>query len=230
MGNKTNPIAFRLGGNREWNSRWFRPRKFKQYLKEDVLLSRWLKENLRRAHVTEVNYQRSSGGRLELTVHTARPGILIGRGGAGIEKVRRDIAKKLSEIRGEHVSPTSDAIHIEVQEVENADANAIVVAQSIAEQLERRMPFRRVLRRTLERVMAAKGVEGAKIAISGRLGGMEMSRREWVKEGRVPLHTLRANIDYAQIEAKTTWGVIGVKVWIYKGEIFDDKKATQGRK
>ena len=226
MGNKVHPIAFRLGVNRGWSSRWFSTRLFKQYLREDVLLLQWLRKKVRRAYVTEVNIERLSGGKLELTIYTARPGILIGRGGGGIEELRKAVREKLSEIRGE---PMEEEIRIEVQDVRNPDAHAAVLAQSIAEQLERRLPFRRIINRTLERALVAKGVEGAKIQISGRLGGMEMSRREWVKGGKVPLQTIRADIDYVQDEAYTTWGVIGVKVWLYKGEVFEEnKKKRQG--
>lgn len=227
MGNKVHPIGFRLGVNREWSSRWFAPRSFKQYLREDTLLVQWLRKRLRRAQVAEIQFQRLSGGKLQLTIHTARPGILIGRGGGGIEELRKEVGKKLLKIRG---TAAVEDVRIEVQEVRNPDARAAIIAQSIADQLERRMPFRRVLQRSLERALAAKGVLGAKIAISGRLGGAEMKRREWAKGGRVPLHTLRADIDYAQDEARTTWGVIGVKAWIYRGEIFEERKKKAQKK
>lgn len=221
MGNKVHPIGFRLGINREWSSRWFSPRSFKQNLREDILIGQWLRDHLRRAQVTQIQFQRLSGGKLQLTIFTARPGILIGRGGGGIEEIKKVVNEKLAEIRKK---PITEDVRIEVQEVRNPDAQAAILAQSIAEQLEKRMPFRRVLQRTLERALAAKGVLGAKMAISGRLGGAEMKRREWVRGGRVPLHTLRAEVDFAQHEARTTWGAIGVKVWLYKGEIFQEKK------
>lgn len=221
MGQKVHPIGFRLGVNRAWASRWFSPRMFKQYLREDVLLLQWLRERLKRSHVTSISFERLSGGKLQLTIHTARPGMLIGRGGGGIEELRKELRKKLEVIRK---APLTEDIRIEVQEVRNPDANAVILAQSIVEQIERRMPYRRVIQRTRDRAMAAKGVLGVRIAINGRLGGSEMKRREWVKGGKVPLQTLRADIDFAQDEAMTTWGVIGVKVWVYRGEIFEERK------
>lgn len=220
MGQKIHPIAFRLGINRGWSSRWFSTKHFREFLREDVLLLEWLRKRLRRAFITEINIERLSGGKLEITIHTARPGILIGRGGAGIDELRRELAKKLAEIRD--VKVQDGEVRIEIQEVRDPDAHAALLAQSIADQLERRMPFRRVINRTLERAMAAKGVQGARIQISGRLGGAEMSRKEWVHDGRVPLQTIRAEIDYSLDEAHTTYGVIGVKVWLYKGDIFTD--------
>lgn len=227
MGNKVHPIGFRLGVYREWTSRWFAPRSFRQFLREDVALQQWLRKKLRRAMVTEVRFERLSGGKLQVTIATARPGILIGRGGGGIEELRKELKARLSALRG---GKGADDVRIEVQEVQNPDGNAALIAQSIADQLERRMPFRRVLNRSLERALAAKGVLGAKIAISGRLGGAEMKRREWTQGGKVPLQTLRADIDFVQEEARTTWGTIGVKVWLYKGEIFREKTKQQSAK
>ncbi len=221
MGRKIHPLAFRVGVNQPWKSRWFSTKHFKEYLREDVLLLQWLRKKLRRAYVNEINIERLSGGKLEITIHTARPGLLIGRGGAGIDELRRELSDQLRGIRDVKELPDGE-VRIEVQEVRNPDAQATLLAQSIAEQLERRMPFRRIISRTLERAMAMKEIEGARIQVSGRLGGAEMSRKEWVRDGRVPLHTLRANIDYALDEAHTTYGVIGVKVWLYKGDIFDN--------
>ena len=225
MGQKVHPLVFRLGVNRAWSSRWFSARNFKEYLREDVLLLKWLRKRLRRAHVTDIIIERLSGGKLEITIHTARPGVLIGRGGAGIEELRNAVTEQLAQIRGgakDRKGTREQPVRIEIQEVRNPDAHAALLAQSVAEQLERRMPFKRVIARTLERAMATKEVQGAKIQVSGRLGGAEMSRREWVRDGRVPLQTLRSDIDYALDEARTTYGVIGVKVWLYKGDIFED--------
>ena len=229
MGRKIHPLAFRLGVNQPWKSRWFSKKHFREYLREDTLLLEWLKKRLRRAYVTDINIERLPGGKMEITIHTARPGILIGRGGAGIEELRHAVNEKLREIRGAHGmhQKKNDQVRIEIQEVRNPDAHASLLAQSVAEQLERRMPFRRVMTRTLERAMAAREVQGAKIQVSGRLGGAEMSRKEWVRDGRVPLQTLRANIDYALDEARTTYGVIGVKVWLYKGDLFSEEDITK---
>lgn len=227
MGQKVHPIAFRLGVNRAWASRWFSPRMFKAYLREDILLLQWLRERLKRSHVTSISFERLSGGKLQLTIHTARPGMLIGRGGGGIDELRKALRKKLETIRK---VPLTEDVRIEVQEVRNPDANAAILAQSVVEQIERRMPYRRVIQRARDRAMAAKGVLGVRISIKGRLGGSEMKRREWVKGGKVPLQTLRADIDFAQDEAMTTWGVIGVKVWVYRGEIFEERKKKNTEK
>lgn len=221
MGQQVHPIAFRLGVHRAWASQWFAKRMFKQYLREDVVLRNFLRERLRLSHVTEIRFERLSGGKLQVTIRTARPGMIIGRGGGGIEEIRKAVQAQLRKIRGTAVP---EEVRIEVQEVRDPDAHAVLLAQSIADQLERRMPFRRVLKRSLERALAARGIQGARIAISGRLGGTEMQRREWAQGGKVPLNTLRADIDYAQEEARTTWGVIGVKVWLYKGEVFKERE------
>lgn len=226
MGQKVHPVGFRVGSYRTWSSRWFTPRMFRRHLREDVLLTQWLRKRLRRAMVADISFERLAGEKLQVTIFSARPGMLIGRGGGGIEELRKAIRAELAAIRRE---PMTDDVRIEIQEVRNPDAQAAILAQSVAEQIERRMPFRRVLQRTLDRALAAKGILGAKILIAGRLGGSEMKRREWVHGGNVPLQTLRADIDYAQEEARTTWGVIGVKVWLYKGEVFYEKTGAKGR-
>ena len=221
MGQKVHPIAFRIGILKSWSSRWF-ARTHQGLLAEDVLLREWLRVRLRRSMVTAIDIERSSSI-VKVIIATSRPGMLIGRGGAGIEELRRAIIKKLSNIRGRVVNPSE--IKVEVQEVRNPDGQAALIGQSVAEQLEKRLPFRRVLKRAVERAMGAGGgVQGAKIAIAGRLGGSEMSRREWLADGKIPLHTLRADIDFAQETAYTTWGTIGVKVWLYKGEVFKEKQ------
>ena len=222
MGQKTHPMALRIGIFRGWASKWF-ALDYKERLREDILLREWLRKRLRRSFVNEILIDRS-GATIKVHISTSRPGMLIGRGGAGIEELKRTVLKKLEELRKQKVNPVD--IRIEVQEARNADSQAALVAQSVAEQLERRLPFRRVLKRTLERTMASPGVGGARIAIAGRLGGSDMSRREWIADGKVPLHTFRADVDFAQETAYTTWGTIGVKVWLYKGEVFKEKEET----
>jgi len=211
MGHKTHPTALRLGIIREWASKWFAVN-YQDYLREDTLLREWLRKRLRRSFVNEIAMERS-GTMLKIEIATSRPGMLIGRGGAGIEELKRAIVKKLEELRGKKPNPAD--VRLEVQEVRNPDSHAMLISQNVAEQLERRLPFRRVLKRTLERAMSAPNVAGARIAIAGRLGGSEMSRREWAADGKVPLHTFRADIDFAQETAYTTWGT--------KGEVFKEK-------
>lgn len=220
MGQKVHPNLFRLGVNRDWTSRWLVRGLPVAFLQEEARIRTMLKSSHRRAMVSGVEFERS-GSSLKIIIFTARPGVLIGRGGGGIEEIRKEIAQILQEKKSK--IPLRD-LKLEVQEVRNPDAYAVLIAQSVAEQIEKRMPFRGVLKRTLERAMSAPGIAGAKIEIAGRLGGSDMSRREWKGGGKIPLHTLRSNIDYAQDTARTTWGAIGVKVWLYKGEIFDEKE------
>lgn len=187
------------------------------YLKEDTALRDYLTKKLKRGLIEKIEIERTAN-RLAIFIFTARPGLLIGRGGGGVEEIRRDVVKRVGAIRG-----TKDIgeIRVEIQEIGKPDTHAAIMAQQVAEQLEKRLPFRRVLKRSLEKIMADKSVQGAKIMVAGRLGGAEMSRSEHLAQGKIPLHTMRANIDYAQGTGHTTYGIIGIKVWIYKGEVFD---------
>ncbi|MEK7181599.1 MAG: 30S ribosomal protein S3 [Patescibacteria group bacterium] len=213
MGNKVNPTGIRLGITTQWQSRWFGDKKmYREQLRKDVEIRELIVKKWKAAAIASVNIERSSG-LIRIIIHTSRPGVLIGRGGTGIEDLTRVVKKRF--FAGKKID-----MKVEVQEVKQAEANAMLVAQQVAEQLERRMPFRRILKGMLDQVEANKGIEGAKIEICGRLGGAEMSRREWLSRGKIPLHTLRADIDFARYEANTTYGVIGIKVWIYKGEKF----------
>ncbi|MBI2582894.1 30S ribosomal protein S3, partial [Candidatus Azambacteria bacterium] len=162
-----------------------------------------------------------SGTALRLLIKTARPGLIIGRGGTGIEEIRKEVVRLLEKLRG---PKEKIDLAIEIQEIRKPEFHAMVMARQMAGELEKRIPFRRVMKQTLDRIMQSKEVEGAKVALAGRLGGAEMSRTEWLAKGKIPLHTLRANIDYAQTEARTTYGAIGIKVWIYKGEVFGEKE------
>lgn len=215
MGNKVNPTAIRLGITTGWQSRWFGTKKnYREQLRKDVEIRELIVRKWKAAAIASVVIERSANA-VRLIIHTSRPGVLIGRGGTGIEDVSRAIRKRFFPAK-------KVGLKVEVQEVKNAETNAMLVASQVAEQLEKRMPFRRVLKGMLDQVEANKDVQGVKIEIAGRLGGAEMSRREWLSRGKIPLHTLRADIDFARTEARTTYGVIGVKTWIYKGEKFTD--------
>ena len=216
MGQKVNPIGLRVAVNKDWRSRWFAgKRTFGALLNEDLEIRALILKRLKDAAVADVILERYAN-RVRATICTARPGIVIGRKGQDIEKIREDLAKK-----------TGKEIYLEIREIRNADTNAQLVAEGIALQLERRVSFRRVLKRSIKMAMDM-GVQGIRVKISGRLGGAELSRVEWYKEGKVPLHTLRANIEYGFAEAATTAGRIGVKVWICKDKE-EPEKAVRGR-
>lgn len=229
MTHRVHPYIFRLGINTTWRSRWFNAKKYREFLREDVLVREWLKKKLRAAHVDSIEIERSQTA-TNIIVRTSRPGVLIGRGGEGAEKLKAEIVKKLQGMQPKNARPEKRDVKLTIEEVRSPETQAAIVGQMVADDLEKRMPFRRVLKQTIEKVMQSKGVEGVKIAIAGRLDGAEMARYEWLKKGRIPLQTLRANIDFAQAEAYTTYGVIGIKVWIYKGDIFKDKEAASPAK
>jgi len=209
LGQKVNPIGLRLNIIRTWDSIWYADRDYAKNLLEDQRLRRYLKKRLYHAGIAKIQIART-GDKIRVKLHTARPGIVIGKKGSEIESLKADIDKLTGR----------DCV-LDIQEVRRPEADAQLVAENIALQLERRVAFRRAMKKSVN--MALKfGAKGVKIACSGRLGGAEIARREWVREGRVPLHTLRADIDYGTAEAKTTYGIIGVKVWIFKGEVLSD--------
>lgn len=209
MGHKVNPIGIRLGISKDWNSKWYaNKRDFANYLVADLKVRELLKKKLAQAGVSRIQIERPAKN-ARITIHTARPGVVIGKKGEDIEKLRKDV----SDIMGVPA-------HINVNEVRKPEIDAQLVAENIAQQLERRIMFRRAMKRSVQNAMRL-GALGIKVNVAGRLNGAEIARSEWYREGRVPLHTLRADIDYGFAEARTTYGVIGVKVWIYKGEIFD---------
>lgn len=212
MGHKVNPQGIRIGITSDWKSRWFSKKDFASQLKEDIKIRELIFKQLKNAAVGGVEVERSVGA-VRIIIKTARPGIIIGRDGTGVEDIKKTIKDKFFKQKKLNLK-------VEVEEIKNMEENAMVIAQSVAEQLEKRMPFRRVLKTTLERMMENKRINGIKIEISGRLGGADMSRREWSAKGNLPLHTLRADIDFAKVTAKTTFGVIGVKVWVNRGEKF----------
>ena len=212
MGHKVNPQGIRIGITSDWKSRWFSKKDFPSQLKEDVKIRERIFKQLKNAAVGGVEVERSVGS-VKIIIKTARPGVIIGRGGTGVEDIKK-------MIKDEFFKQKKLNLKVEVEEIKNMEENAMVIAQSVAEQLEKRMPFRRVLKTTIERMMENKRINGIKIEISGRLGGADMSRREWSAKGNLPLHTLRADIDFAKVIAMTTFGVIGVKVWVNRGEKF----------
>ncbi|MBS0431241.1 MAG: 30S ribosomal protein S3 [Proteobacteria bacterium] len=215
MGHKVNPVGIRLGISKDWNSKWYAPkREFAHNLVADLKVRELLKTRLAQAGVSKIQIERPAKN-ARITIHTARPGVVIGKKGEDIEKLRKDV----SDIMGVPA-------HINVNEVRKPELDAQLVAESIAQQLERRIMFRRAMKRSVQNAMRLGGL-GIKVNVAGRLNGAEIARSEWYREGRVPLHTLRADIDYGFAEAKTTYGVIGVKVWIYKGEIFDFSQVGQ---
>ncbi|MDT5366989.1 MAG: small subunit ribosomal protein [Mycobacterium sp.] len=212
MGQKINPHGFRLGITTDWKSRWYADKQYADYVKEDVAIRRLLATGLERAGIADVEIERTRD-RVRVDIHTARPGIVIGRRGTEADRIRADLEKL-----------TGKQVQLNILEVKNPESQAQLVAQGVAEQLSNRVAFRRAMRKAIQSAMRQPNVKGIRVQCSGRLGGAEMSRSEFYREGRVPLHTLRADIDYGLYEAKTTFGRIGVKVWIYKGDIVGGKR------
>jgi small subunit ribosomal protein S3 len=209
VGQKIHPIGFRLGITKEHKARWYADgRKYPELLQEDYQIRRYVDEKLSNAGIADVRIERKAD-QIDLTIHTARPGVVVGRGGQGIEQLRTGLQAALKSNR---------QIRINVIEVSQADADAVLIAEFIAQQLEKRVSFRRVVRQAIQRAQKAQ-VKGIKVQVSGRLNGAEIARTEWTREGRVPLHTLRADIDYAYRTAKTIYGILGIKIWVFKGEI-----------
>ena len=213
MGQKVHPVGFRLGVTRTWDSKWYAGRDYQTLLHEDLRIRAFLKKKLYHAGISRIIIERAVS-KAKVFVHAAKPGIIIGKRASGLEALRSDLQKF-----------TSTEIFLNIIEVRKVETDAQLVAEDVAAQLEKRISFRRAMKRAMQQSMRSDA-EGIKIMCSGRLGGAEMSRREWYREGRVPLHTLRADIDYGFAEAKTTYGVIGVKVWIFKGEILPGGEAA----
>ncbi|MDZ3838689.1 MAG: 30S ribosomal protein S3 [Rhodospirillales bacterium] len=206
MGQKVNPIGLRLGINRTWDSRWFADESYARLLHEDLKIRKYVRERLAQAGVSRVVIERPAK-KARLTIHTARPGVVIGKKGADIEKLRKDLS-----------AITKSDVHLNIVEIRKPEIDAQLVAENVAQQLERRVSSRRAMKRAVQSAMRL-GAQGIRINCGGRLGGAEIARSVWYREGRVPLHTLRAHVDFGQAEARTTYGVCGVKVWIYKGDI-----------
>lgn len=208
MGQKVNPIGLRVGIIEDWRSKWFADKNYAKWLQEDLAIRKYIKTKLRATGISRVEIERAAS-KVKVSVHTAKPGIIIGKKGAGVETLRNELQKH-----------TTSNVLLNIVEVRKAELDAQLVAENVAQQLERRVSFRRAMKKAVSTTMRF-GAKGIRINAAGRLGGAEMSRREWYLEGRVPLHTLRANIDYGFAEARTTYGIIGVKVWIFKGEVLD---------
>lgn len=212
MGQKVHPYGFRLGYNKDWHSHWYAKRQFGEYLLEDLKLKRELKQKFAGAGVSHVDVERAAN-RMKIIIYTSRPGIIIGRKGAEIDKLKGDLSAR-----------TGREVLVSIQEIHKPELNAQLQAEKIAAQLEKRIAFRRAMRKAVEESLRF-GAQGIKVKVSGRLNGAEIARSEWHLQGQLPLHTLRADVDYGLAEAQTTFGVIGVKVWIYRGEILDPKAA-----
>ena len=218
MGNKVNPIGLRLQINRTWDSRWFaNTKEYGALLHEDLKIRDFIKKKCANAGVSRVIIERPHR-KCRVTIHTARPGVIIGKKGADIEKLRKEVAKL-----------TDSELHLNIVEVRKPEIDAQLVGENIAQQLERRVAFRRAIKRAVQNAMRM-GAQGIRINAAGRLGGAEIARTEWYREGRVPLHTLRADIDYAHVEARTAYGIIGIKVWIFKGEIMEHDPSARDRR
>ncbi len=211
MAHKVHPKGFRLKETKDWGSRWFDKKKFQEFLQEDYRIREFLEKKLKEASVQNIEIERFSG-KTSVIITTARPGLIIGRGGAGIEEIKKAIQK---------IAKVGKDVRIEIREVKNPWEYASLAAAAIAQQIEKRMPVRRVMKQSLSKMTEAKGIEGARIEVAGRLGGAEIARREWLQLGRMPRQTLRADIDYFLVVANTRYGTIGVKVWLYKGEKFE---------
>lgn len=224
MTHRVHPYIFRINQLYPWKSRWFNLKKFREYLREDTFLREWLEDRLRSAHIKSVEIERSPNT-LHIIIKTSRPGILIGRGGEGAEKLKQDIQGRLIKVwKRFKVIPEKRDIKLTIEEVRFPETHSAIAAQMIVEEIEKRIQFRRVMKQALEKISSAKDVKGVKISLKGRLDGAEMARYEWAKKGRIPLQTIRADVDYAEKTARTKYGSIGVKVWIYKGDVFSEVK------
>jgi len=215
MSHKVHPKSFRLGKLADWNSRWFDRKKFPEYLEEDFKIRELLKKKIGKLGLEKIEIERFPG-KLNIIIFSARPGLIIGRGGSGVEELKKELESKVFKN-----NKTKKEVRLEIREVKDIWSSATLSAQYIAQQIERRVHFRRVLKQALSKIVLSRQVKGARIEVAGRLNGIEIARREWLQKGRLPRQTLRADIDFAQTQAYCTYGTIGIKVWIYKGEKFE---------
>ena len=215
MGQKVSPKGLRIGGIRDWDAKWYADKNYVELLHEDIKIRKFLKDKLFQAGISLITIERAANSRVKINLHTAKPGIVIGRGGTEVEALRKTLEKM-----------TDKKVNINILEVKKPDVDAQLISENVASQLVRRVAFRRAMKQVVTRAMRL-GAEGIKISVSGRLGGAEIARTEWYTEGKVPLHTLRADIDYGFAEADTTYGKLGVKVWVYKGEVLPKVKVAQ---
>ncbi len=216
MGQKVNPIGLRLGIIRDWDSKWYADKNYADLLLEDIKIREFLEKRLKDSALSHIEIERAVN-RVNVTIHTAKPGVVIGRGGSEVENIRKALIKL-----------TDKKVHVNIAEIKHPELNAVIVAESIAQQLERRVSYRRAMKQAIQRTMRAGGL-GIRTLVSGRLGGAEIARSEGYSEGTVPLHTLRADIDYGAAEALTTYGLLGVKVWIYRGEVLPEAKNKEAK-
>lgn len=219
MGHKINPTSFRLKITDTWKSKWFSKSNYAALLKEDVRIREYLETHLRKAGISRIDIERLNDGTVTVIITTAKPGLIIGRGGAGVEELKKRIRTKLG-------IKTELKVNIEDVKASELNLHAQVIASDIAEQIEKRVAFRRLMKQTLEKVMQA-GAKGVKVTIGGRLNGAEIARSESLSSGKIPLHTMRANIDFARATAHTTYGTIGIKVWVYRGDVFNNKNENE---
>jgi len=216
MSHKVHPKAFRIRELTDWNGRWFDKKNFSKFLEEDFKIREFLKKKIGRLALERIEIERFPGQKINIILHSPRPALIIGRGGSGVEELKKELENKVfkNNLKGN--------LKIEIKEVKDVWSSASLVSQWMAQQIEKRVPYRRVLKQALEKIMSSKENKGAKVQVAGRLNGTEIARTEWLKKGKLPRQTLRADIDYAQSEAHCTYGTIGIKVWIYKGEKFKD--------
>lgn len=227
MAHKVNPFSYRLGVIKDWKSRWFNQKQYRTFLKEDFEIRGFLDKKLAKANVETIDIERSADA-ANIIIKTAKPGVIIGRGGQGLEELKKGIEKIVMRVR--NIKPQSKPklnIALRVEEVEKPDISARIIGQEIADQIERRIPFRMTLKKSIAKVMQNRDALGVKIMLSGRLDGSEIARTEWLAKGRLPLTTLRANIDYAQETARCTYGAVGIKVWVYKGDVFEKEQKSK---
>ena len=217
MGQKVNPIGFRVGINRTWDSRWYAKKDYAKLLHEDFKLRKFLKTKLNHAGVSKIEIERAAS-KIKINILTARPGVVIGKKGTGFDALKAEVQKL-----------TTNEVFLNIQEVRKAEIDAVLIAENIAMQLEKRISFRRAMKKAIQSAIRL-GVKGVKVAVSGRLDGADIARREWYNEKSVPLHTLRADIDYGTAEALTTYGLIGVKAWVYKGDILNAKEQSEAQR
>lgn len=217
MGQKVHPYGFRLGITKPWKSRWYTQKKYPDWLQEDRKIRKIIKKQMAMAGIADIEIERKAKNQVEVTILTAKPGMVVGKGGKNIEELRRTLFKELKR-----------KVQMNVQEVKTPEVNAQLIAEAAGIQLEKRIAFRRVMKQSMSRAMSS-GAKGIKIMVAGRLGGAEIARTEWLREGRIPLHTLRADIDYGFHEAKTVFGIIGIKVWVFHGEVLKEKEQKSNK-
>ena len=226
MAQKVKPNALRLGITIPWSSRWFFKRANRFFLEEDHEVRRVVRKRVLEAGIAAVDIERTANV-VRVNIHAARPGLIIGRGGKGIDDLKRDVLTAMKALRAKNKVPGNFLLNLNIEELRRNEMSAPVVAQQIAYDLQKRLPYRRVLKRAVEQMMQNQEVKGAKVRVSGRLNGAEISRADWLAQGRMPLQTLRAHIDYGEATAFNSYGTVGIKVWMYKGEVFDRKPGTR---